>query len=119
VRLTSGDQRRDFTYVEDVADALLRLGRTATGPGEVVNVATGHLLTVRRFAEVAARVLGLADGQLVFGALPTRAEEMEHDPVNVSRLAVLTGWTPPTSVEDGIRRTVRAGAAPAMARAGL
>src|SRR5262249_12656469 len=48
--LTSGTQERDFVYVEDVAEALLRLGLTHGAPGEVVNVASGRLASVRRFA---------------------------------------------------------------------
>ena len=75
-------------------------------PGEVVNVATGHLLRVRDFAEEAGRILGLPQSHLRFGGLPTRPEEMAHDPVALDRLCVMTGWVPTTSVEVGIRRAL-------------
>lgn len=104
--LTEGRQQRDFTYVEDVADGLLRLGMTPTAPGEVVNLATGTLTSVRRFVEIAAEVLGIPAARLLFGVLPTRAEEMQHAEVAVGRLRQLTGWTPATGVEDGIRKTM-------------
>jgi len=103
--LTAGRQPRDFTYVEDVAEGLLRLG-IATAPADtVVNLATGHLTTVRTFAETAARELGIDPALLDFGALPERDKEMWHGPVDVTRLRQVTGWVPPTSVADGIRRT--------------
>jgi nucleoside-diphosphate-sugar epimerase len=105
LRLTEGLQKRDFTYVEDVADALLRLGASPAEPGEIVNVATEQLATVRSFTETAARVLGIGAGRLQFGALPTRAGEMEHDPVTAARLKRLTNWMPTIGIEEGVRRT--------------
>ncbi|MBI4589076.1 MAG: NAD-dependent epimerase/dehydratase family protein, partial [Candidatus Rokubacteria bacterium] len=78
VRLTAGDQKRDFTYVEDVAGGLLRLGLAAAKPGEIVNLASGQLTSVRTFAETAAEILNLPQDRLEFGAIPTRPEEMAH-----------------------------------------
>jgi nucleoside-diphosphate-sugar epimerase len=108
IPLSAGLQRRDFTYVEDVAEGLLRLGAGGGGatPGDILNLATGRLTTVREFATEAARVLGIPAERLAFGALPTRAEEMQHDPVSVERLRALLGWVPSTSIADGVRRTI-------------
>lgn len=103
--LTTGAQQRDFTYVEDVADGLLRLGVARVAPGTVVHLATGTLTSVRSFAESAAAVLGMPLSDLGFGDLPTREEEMFHDEVDVTRLRTTLSWIPPTSVVDGIRRS--------------
>lgn len=108
LRLTSGQQRRDFTYLGDAVEGLLRLGVSDAPPGAAVNVATGVLTSIRDFVRTAARVLDIPDERLQFGALPSRPEEMQHDPVAVERLHALTGWRPTCSIEDGIRRTVRA-----------
>ena len=105
--LTAGSQKRDFTYVENIAEALLRLGLvSAARPGEIVNVATGKLTSVKCFARSAARILGFPEDRLVFGALPTREEEMEHDELALERLKQLIAWVPPTSIEEGIRKTL-------------
>ena len=106
IALSAGVQKRDFTYVEDVADGLLRLGLARAEPGDVVNLVTGTLTTVRRFAETAAAVLGIAASRLQFGALPARAdEEMEHLPIATGKLRKLTGWTPSVAIAEGVRRT--------------
>jgi nucleoside-diphosphate-sugar epimerase len=106
VLLSEGRQRRDFTYVEDVAEGLLRLG-TARGPaGWTVNLATGNLATVREFIETAARVLHLDAARLRFGAVPTRPEEMEHLAVAIERLRGLLGWVPATDPAAGLSRTM-------------
>lgn len=103
--LTAGEQRRDFTYLEDVVEGLLRLGITNTLPGDIVNLATGHLTSVRQFVETAARIMGIPRDHLHFGALPTRAEEMQHKPVAVHKLKELTSWIPSVSVAEGIKST--------------
>jgi nucleoside-diphosphate-sugar epimerase len=103
--LTAGLQQRDFTYVEDAAEGLLRLGYSPARPGDIVNLATGRLSTVRQFAETAATVVGIRPGCLHFGAIPTRPEEMRHDPVSICHLRQVLGWTPQTSLAEGIERT--------------
>jgi nucleoside-diphosphate-sugar epimerase len=105
--LTAGEQRRDFTYVEDVAEGLLRLGMVAGQAPGPVNLATGRLESVRRFAERAATVLGLPAARLRFGALPGRPNELAHGAVNIARLRALCDWVPATTIEEGVRRTVQ------------
>jgi hypothetical protein len=51
-----------------------------------------------------------------FGALPTREEEMFHDPIATGRLSDLTNWLPATRVEQGVLRTVSFGG-PTFSRA--
>ena len=104
--LSSGMQFRDFAYVEDVAEGLLRLGLSAGTPGETVNLATGRMTSVRAFAETAAEVLELPTDRLLFGIEPIRADEMRITGVDVTRLEQRTGWTPDADVESGIRRAV-------------
>jgi nucleoside-diphosphate-sugar epimerase len=104
--LTEGAQLRDFTYVEDVAEGLLRLGVSRAEQGLVVNLATGCLSSVRNFVEIAAHELGIPSTQLGFGRLPTRAEEMRHSPVSVSRLREMISFVPSASIEAGVRRTL-------------
>ncbi len=107
IALTEGLQRRDFTWVGDVAEGLVRLADAAREAPPVVNLATGRLHSVRHFVETAASVAGLAPGRLGFGDLPGRAEEMAHDPVNVQRLRTATGgWVPSTDPAAGIRATL-------------
>jgi nucleoside-diphosphate-sugar epimerase len=107
LKLTSGVQIRDFTYVEDVAEGLLRIGLTATAaPGDVINLATGKLTSVRQFVHIAAEIMAIPLENLLFGAIPTEWEEMDHEPVSLDRLRALTAWVPETSVAGGIRKTL-------------
>jgi nucleoside-diphosphate-sugar epimerase len=107
VPLTEGKQRRDFTWVGDVADGLLRLGTCDAVHGQVVNLASGRLTSVREFTEMAAGVLGIPQEKLHFGAVATRPEEMAHAEVNTRFIQDLTGWLPSTTIPDGIEQTAR------------
>jgi UDP-glucose 4-epimerase len=107
LELTAGTQRRDFTYVEDVADGLLRLGLAVTvEQGEVINLATGRLVSVRSFIEIAASTLKIPASNLRFGALPARLDEMEHGDISIDRLRRVLCWVPSTSIEEGLRASI-------------
>lgn len=105
LKLTTGIQERDFTYIDDVVEGLLRLGLCKTKPGEIVNLATGKLTSVRYFVETAAQILNIKPNRLEFGAVPTRTEEMRHSEVSTERLQRLIGWIPTTNIERGILET--------------
>jgi nucleoside-diphosphate-sugar epimerase len=104
--LSDGEQRRDFCYVEDAVQGLLRLAVSDAAPGEIINVATGVMQRVRDFATIAARVCGVPNEKLQFGALPRLPEEMRQSGVNVDKLRALTGWVPSDNIEAGVRRTI-------------
>lgn len=108
--LTEGSQQRDFTFVGDVVEGLLRLGACQLPVTPIVNLATGTLQTVRQFVLEAAELLDLRPHQLAFGEVPMRPEEMSHLPVAIHRLRRLLGWVPQTTVADGIRQTIALGA---------
>lgn len=103
--LTTGKQKRDFTYVEDVVECVLRLGVSITKPGEVVNVATGRLTSIRNFSETAAEIMRIPGEKLIYGSVPIRGEEMEHLPVATGRLNQLISWIPSTTIKEGICKT--------------
>lgn len=107
VPMTDGLQQRDFTYVGDVAEGVIRAAAQPAAPWSTVNLATGHLHTVREFVARAEAVLGLTPGRFQFGALPTRPDEMAHDAVSIARARSWLGWVPSTGIDAGVRNTVR------------
>jgi nucleoside-diphosphate-sugar epimerase len=115
IPLSSGHQKRDFVYVEDVARALVQLaelpGATLTDgrypfDAPCLNLASGALTPVREFVLALADELGVARARLGFGDLPPLLEEMHHPPVPVERLAAALGWKPSADPRAGIRRLV-------------
>lgn len=105
LRLTPGTQKRDFTYVADVAEGLVRLGGCSSALPPAVNLATGVLTSVREFTEIAAQVIGLNPELLQFGAMPQREDEVAQGPADNSLLRSLVNWAPTCIIREGVRRT--------------
>jgi nucleoside-diphosphate-sugar epimerase len=105
IPLTAGSHKRDFVYVNDAAQSLLRLGLVGETVPTPVNVATGRLTSVRNFAETIADEIGIDRRRLEFGALLTRPEEMDHGPVSNRLLYRLVNRLPATSIVEGVRKT--------------
>jgi GDP-L-fucose synthase len=99
----TGTPRREFLYVDDMADACVHLMKTYSGD-ELVNIGTGEDITIAEFARVVAATVGYR-GEISFD--PSRPDGTPRKWLDVSRLAKL-GWRARTSLEDGIRLAYRA-----------
>lgn len=96
----TGTPRREFLFVDDLADALLFLLEHYDSP-EPINIGVGTDLTIRSLAEIIAEVVGWK-GELVFD--PTKPDGTPRKLLDVSRLAAM-GWKASTSLRTGIERT--------------
>jgi GDP-L-fucose synthase len=99
----TGTPRREFLYVDDLADACVYLMNNYSG-GELVNIGTGEDITVAEFARVVASVVGY-DGRISFDI--SRPDGTPRKLLDVNRLARL-GWRRKTSLEDGLKLAYRA-----------
>ena len=98
-----GRQVRDFLYIDDTADALVALLDSAvTG---AVNIASGRPTTLRALVSTIGAQLG-RERLLAFGARPARPDEPATLTADVTRLTREVGWTPRSSLDDGVARTI-------------
>jgi nucleoside-diphosphate-sugar epimerase len=102
-KTTAGEQIRDYLHVEDVASALVAIGRsTLTGP---VNVASGFPVAVRDVVAQIGELVGRPD-LLAIGALPYRGNDPRHVVGDITRLELGTRWKPAYDLESGLRNTI-------------
>ncbi len=94
----SGTPRREFLYVDDLADACVHLMEIGYD-GPLVNIGCGEDLTIRELAEAVMRTVGF-DGRISFDA--GKPDGTPRKLLDVSRLAAL-GWRASTALEDGLR----------------
>ena len=99
----TGTPRREFLYVDDLADACIHLMKIYSS-AELVNIGTGEDITIAEFARVVAAAVGY-QGEMSFDS--SRPDGTPRKLLDVSRLAKL-GWRAPTSLKDGIRLAYRA-----------
>jgi len=99
----TGTPRREFLYVDDMADACVHLMKSYSS-SELVNIGTGEDITIAEFARVVAKTVGYI-GTISFD--PSRPDGTPRKLLDVTRLAKL-GWRASTSLEDGMRLAYRA-----------
>ena len=96
----SGNARREFLHVDDLADAAVFLMNEYDN-ADIINVGVGVDTTIRELAETIARVVGF-NGRLAFDT--SKPDGTPRKLLDVSRCAAL-GWTPKIDLETGIRTT--------------
>lgn len=96
----TGSPRREFLYVDDLADALLHLC-TLSDPPDWVNVGTGVDLTILEVAKKVADVVGYSG---TIQTDPTRPDGTPIKCTDVDRLHA-TGWKHRVSLDEGLART--------------
>ncbi|MDH2348201.1 MULTISPECIES: GDP-L-fucose synthase [unclassified Bradyrhizobium] len=99
----TGTPRREFLYVDDMADACVHLMKTYSG-ADLINIGTGEDITIAELARIVAGVVGYS-GDITFD--PSRPDGTPRKLLDVSRLARL-GWRATTSFAAGMRLSYRA-----------
>jgi GDP-L-fucose synthase len=99
----TGKPRREFLYVDDMADACVHLMKTYSHH-EMVNIGTGEDIAIADFARVVAATVGYK-GTISYDT--SRPDGTPQKLLDVSRLAKL-GWRARTSLDDGMRLAYQA-----------
>jgi GDP-L-fucose synthase len=99
----TGTPRREFLYVDDMADASVHLMKTYSEM-DLVNIGTGEDITIAEFAHLVAATVGYA-GKISYDT--SRPDGTPRKLLDVSRLAKL-GWRASTSLEAGLRLAYQA-----------
>lgn len=99
-----GSQTRDFTFVEDTVNGLIRAAECDALVGDVVNVACGREVSIRRIAELLAELTGRGDVPISY-AEPRPGDVRRHF-ADVGKARRLFDFAPTTSIEIGLERTV-------------
>jgi UDP-glucose 4-epimerase len=98
-----GLQSRDFTYVTDVVQALLKAADAPSVSGRVYNIGTGRSTTVLDLAAALNRLMGK---QLTPQHGPPRAGDVRQSCADISRARAELGYEPAVAFEDGLARTL-------------
>ena len=98
-----GEQTRDYSFVKDVVDGMVRVVRTDAARGGVINLASGEEVTVNRLVRGIAAAMNY-HGPILYG--PERPGDVRRHLADVSRARALIDYRPQTVLEDGLRQTV-------------
>jgi UDP-glucose 4-epimerase len=99
----TGEQSRDFTYVENVVEANLLAGSAPDPRGAAVNIACEDRISLLQLLDGIGRILAVKP-QPVFH--PPRVGDVLHSQASIDRARRLLGFSPRVGFDEGLRRTV-------------
>jgi len=98
-----GEQTRDFTYVTNVVDGVLRACAAPKAIGEVINVATGARISLNELLRTMNRVVG-TDLEAIYGE--PRAGDVRDSQADITKARALLEYTPIVGLEEGLTKTL-------------
>src|SRR5438270_787598 len=98
-----GEQTRDFTYVANVVDGVLRACEAPKAAGEVINVATGGRISLNELLRVMNEICG-TEAAPVYKEV--RAGDVRHSQADISKAKALLGYEPIVAFAEGLRHTL-------------
>jgi len=97
-----GGAIRDFIYVEDVVDALIKAALSKRASGEILNIGSGKPIRVRDLAKIVAEETGV---EIIHE--PERRGEIRFSLADISLAKRLLNWNPKTNLIDWLRSSLR------------
>lgn len=98
-----GGQTRDFTYIANVVDGVLRAAEAPGVSGEVINVATQARISLNQLLDGIKQIVG-SQVEPIYG--PPRAGDVRDSQADIRKAERLLGYKPIVTFEEGLRRTV-------------
>jgi len=98
-----GEQTRDFTYIANVVDGVLRAVKAPGASGQVINVATGSSISLNRLFRSMRDVVG-SRIDVKYG--PARHGDVKDSLADITRARTLLGYEPSVSLEAGLNKTI-------------
>jgi nucleoside-diphosphate-sugar epimerase len=98
-----GEHTRDFTYVANVVDGVLRACTAADASGEVINVATGGRISLNTLFNTIRQLVDASVDPMYSAPRPGDVKDSQAD---ISKARRLLGYEPSISFEEGLARTV-------------
>ena len=98
-----GEQTRDFTYVANVVDGVLRACEATGASGQVINVATGGRISLNELFKVMKKIVG-ADVNPEY--VEARKGDVRDSQADIRKAKDILGYKPTVSFEEGLQRTI-------------
>jgi nucleoside-diphosphate-sugar epimerase len=98
-----GEQTRDFTYVANVVDGVLRACEAPKAAGEAINVATGGRISLNELLRVMSGIVGV-EVKAIYK--DERAGDVKDSQADITKAKTLLGYAPIVGLEEGLKRTL-------------
>ncbi len=99
---------RDYTYVDDIVEAFIKVAETPSSIGQVINIGSNFEMSIGDIAKKLLSIMGKNNIDIVTDPMRIRPERSEVDRLwcDNTRAKNLLRWEPKTSFDEGLRKTI-------------
>ena len=102
---SKGIQLRDFVYVNDVVDAILKSLKNKKARGQIINIGSGEPKKIRNIIQNVKKII--KGGYPQFGKVKLRKDEILKLYPNINKAKKKINWKPKISFEKGLKSTIQ------------
>jgi len=103
--MTKGEQTRDFNFVSDIVDGLVRMAEVINCEEYILNLGSGIETTIASVAQLIYQLCG-SKNQPCLGSIPYRPGETMHFYCDNQRAQKILNWRPRVTLREGLMRTI-------------
>lgn len=101
---SDGNQLRDFTYIDDIIDAIIKSLKKKKAQGNIINIGSGRPKKIKNIISFLKKIN--KGGHPQYGKIKLRKDETLVIYPSIKKARQLIGWKPKTSFQTGIRKTI-------------
>ena len=102
--MTKGEQKRDYIFVKDVVEALIKSSSSKNAIGQTINICSGKQHTIKYIASRIAIMLNAK--KLIRHDLPYRKNEQWSYCGDITKAKKILNWKPKTNINTGLKKTI-------------
>ena len=102
---SDGKQARDFLYIDDVVNAIIKALKSKKAIGQIINIGTGKPKKIKNIIKYIKKTLKGGDPQ--FGKIKLRRDEILKIYPNIKKAKKILNWNPKISFNKGLKLTIK------------
>ena len=102
---SNGIQKRDFTYIQDVVDAIILTLNNKKSSGEIINIGSGNTIRLKNIIFKIMKTF--KSGEPMFGMIKMRKDEIIDIRPDIKKAKLLLNWKPKISFDKGLKKTIK------------
>ena len=102
---SDGLQLRDFTYIDDVVEAIIKTLKDKDTSGQIINIGQGKPVSVKKVINKICKLLN--SGRPQFGKIKLRKDEIKNLYPSIIKAKKVLNWTPKIGIISGLKKTIK------------
>ena len=103
--MTAGEQTRDFLYIDDLIDAILRVPQHHLSRGNIINIGSGIPTRILDIAYLVEKLMNKKN-LIQLGQIPYRDNEIMNYCVDINNAKKILHWKPRVRLDAGLKKTI-------------